>query len=270
MLTRAKTLLNQEFNKCYNTVNASKYYSDFAKEKIRHSLQVLGAGNYILKHENCFANESNESIEIIKTAILLHDVARFDEITALFYNPNQTLDHGVIGCDKLKTIKEYDNILLTLPTKHHGHLIEDYYLDDEYLTIKDKALQEQVTKIIFVVRDADKIANLHLITSDRTYLTPLFVPDIKDDTKSLSVDVIKDFYQHHTINRNFVKTQADCMMQYIAWLFDVNYKSSIEFCYKLKVIDRLFAYLDEFSLNKELNQILKIELENHLKDKFVL
>ncbi len=71
-----------------------------------------------------------------------------------------------MGCEKLRRIPEYDNILITLPVKHHGHLIEDFYTDSEYRNIEDRTIKEQVEKIIFTIRDADKIANFNLMMND--------------------------------------------------------------------------------------------------------
>ena len=51
MLKKAKNLLWEEYRKNYPVVKDSPYYAEYADEKIRHSLQVLGAGNYIVRHE---------------------------------------------------------------------------------------------------------------------------------------------------------------------------------------------------------------------------
>ena len=55
----------------FEIVKNSHYHKSFANEKIRHSLQVAGVGNGILRNEEYFKDKSYEFIEISKTAILL-------------------------------------------------------------------------------------------------------------------------------------------------------------------------------------------------------
>lgn len=270
MLNTAKKLLYSEFKKNYELVKSSKPHANFAKEKIHHSLQVLGAGNYIIKHEPWYALQTAEFIDLTKAAVLLHDISRFDEITKIFLKP-QSLDHGLMGWEKLKQIPFFSDIRITLPVKHHGHIIEDFYADEEYKSIQDARLKEEVENIIFVIRDADKIANLHLIMNDLSYLTPIFVPyidEVSSQERKISLQCVEGFHRHGTLVRNIAKTQADYMLYYICWLFDLNYKSSAEFCIKLKVVSRLFKQLQSYHDDQKLNDSLEAEMMSFLNHKF--
>ena len=131
MYEKAKNLLHNEYLRNFEIVKDSFYHKSFANEKIRHSLQVAGVGNGILRNEPYFKNKSPEFIEIAKTAILLHDIFRFSEIT-IKYKTGEKVDHGVMGADFLRNIPEFNTPLIILPVKHHGHMIEALYEDDEY------------------------------------------------------------------------------------------------------------------------------------------
>ena len=270
MLKEARNFLQDEFEKNYFIVKDNPYFATFAKEKIHHSLQVLGAGNYILRHEPWFADKNDNFIELAGTAILLHDIARFDEIREKYRKP-QDFDHGVAGAKKLRQILLYDDIRITLPIKHHGHLIEEFYADVEYQNIDDDNLKEEVTNIIFAIRDADKIANFNLITHDLEILEALFVPKpekLKTNSRQISEDVLGNFYAHKTLDREKFKTQADYMLSYIAWIFDINYKSSLMFCRKLNIVHKLFKHMMFYHDNKELNDKLEWEMDKYIKHRF--
>ena len=83
MLENALNLLYSEYERCLSIVKNSDFHIRYAEEKIHHSLQVLGAGNYIIKHEKWFQKQNEDFIDMVKTAVLLHDVARFEEIIGL-------------------------------------------------------------------------------------------------------------------------------------------------------------------------------------------
>ena len=101
---------------------------------------------------------------------MLHDIARFDEIRERFLGAKGPFDHSVAGGEKLRKIPLYSDVRITLPIKHHGHLIGDFYKDEEYCAIADPVLKEEVEKILFLIRDADKIANFNLMMYDQKML----------------------------------------------------------------------------------------------------
>lgn len=78
-LDKAKQILNKEYQQKYALAHTG-YQIDFMDEKIKHSYQVLGAGNVLLKHESCFAHINEEEKSYYQALVLLHDVARFKEI----------------------------------------------------------------------------------------------------------------------------------------------------------------------------------------------
>ena len=71
MLTKAYDLLEKQYQKCLNIVQSDAFFTAYADEKKRHSLQVAGAGNYLIKHINWLQNKPADFIELVKTAVLL-------------------------------------------------------------------------------------------------------------------------------------------------------------------------------------------------------
>ena len=149
MLAEAKYLLKKTYLPAQEKLSTSRNWQMFAEEKYIHSLQVLGAGNYILQHEDFFLNKSPEFIDLAKTVLILHDIARFEEIVLRSQNI-YNYDHGVEGAKMLERIPIFNNILITLPIKHHGHMIEDFYNDDAF-----KYFKNDKTSILWI--DSSKV-----------------------------------------------------------------------------------------------------------------
>ena len=92
-LDLAKKLLSEEYKNKYKLAN--EHGKRLMDEKIKHSYQVLGAGNYILKNESVFSKCNVDEIDFLKAIVLLHDIGRFQE------GVTSGIDHGVYGADML-------------------------------------------------------------------------------------------------------------------------------------------------------------------------
>lgn len=240
MLQEACKLLKDEYEKCLHCVQHDDFYRKYAQEKWRHSWQVMGAGNYIIAKIEWLKGCDCAYLDMVKTAVLLHDVCRFAEITSLCC-AHAKLDHGVAASELLQTIPMFADIRIWLPIKHHGHLIEDLYNDPVYQQIDDLHLKEQVEKICFIIRDADKIANLHMMCNEPDMLFLFTGTSSGDAEKDGSVsDIIKQTaFSGTTVPRNFGMTMSDRMVSFLSWYMDINYKYAIEFCATLGVTEKL-------------------------------
>lgn len=267
---KAKNLLFDEYHKNYEIVKNDDYFCGYMNEKIKHSLQVAGAGNGILRNEPYFQSQTLGFVGIAKTAILLHDVFRFNEIRIL-YQTGQKVDHGIKGAEMLKSIPDFNNILITLPIKHHGHMIEELYNDDEYKSIADEQVKEDVKHIAFAVRDADKIANWqYLMTDFENVKTFWFKNTERTSVAEMSVTpkVWQGFIHQDVINNKLVKTTADTMLSTLCWLFDINYAYSIKYSICLHLFDKFYQRMLEQGMKKgDVAQIQKV-VEDYIDKNF--
>ncbi len=237
-LTRAKKLLENEYNDKLNFAKGRG--KALIEEKIRHSYQVLGAGNLILKNEDVYKNLNNKEVDLLKSTLLLHDIGRFCEAV------QSGIDHGVYGANLLRNDADFGCNKVYLAIKHHGHLIEELYEDDEYLELPEEE-KEEVKKYIFLVRDADKIANFYLLMNEFKEMENLFFhPERLENTGSASLSVHNSFMKHCSINKRDVTNVADQSLMILACVFDLNYRSSFLFLDKLKIIDKLMDFCSKF------------------------
>lgn len=269
---KAKELLYEEYHKNFEIVKESPYHRRYVDEKIRHSLQVSGAGNGILKHESYFQNSSEEFIDIAKTAILLHDIFRFNEVRILFETGNR-IDHGAMGAEFLKQFPEFNNVLITLPIKHHGHMIEALYEDEEYQSITDDKLKQDVLHIAFAVRDADKIANWQIVTNEFDFVKKVWLPFPEDNSEEqgmLPPESWAYFSKQEVVPHGVVKTQTNAgeILSMLCWLFDMNYRYSVYYCNRLNLFAGFFRLLKQIKvIPEEINNIRAV-VKTFCKQKF--
>ena len=255
-LEYAERLLRLQYEQCLEIVHVDDFYKGYALEKWTHSWQVSGAGNYIIKRIGWLQQQSETYINMVRIAVLLHDCGRFTEIAQRFLKKNPC-DHGVACAELLRNTPMFDDVRIWLPIKHH----------EEYQNLKDENLKREIELICFVVRDADKIANLYLLKTNPAIL-PLFfgktdyVPEvdglISDSIKAASV-------QETTLPRSYDCTIAERMAGFVSWLLDINYQSSIEYCQKLNVIETLFSMLDKYCIDEEFKQKYISFVKNYLQ-----
>lgn len=267
---KAQKLLQEEYKRNFEIVKESDYHRSFVNEKIRHSLQVAGAGNGILRNESYFQNKPAEFVEIARTAILLHDIYRFNEIR-IRYQENRKLDHGVEGAKYLSEISDFNNPLIVLPVKHHGHMIERFYEDEVYCSIEDEELKDQIKHIIFAARDADKIANWQILTNEYENMRLVWLPNPQDRTEKQGVITDKiwnSFINEEVVLNEYITTNADCVIAVLAWIFDINYKYSVEYCMKLKHLEGFEKIMKDFKVEPEkIDTILNV-VKNYIKRHF--
>lgn len=259
---KAKKLLMSEYEHNLQFVRGSRFHELFMREKIEHSFQVSGAGNGILAHEKYFQDKDAEFLDIVRTAVLLHDIYRFRE-TRGWFETGQKVDHSVLGAELLQGIKDFDNILITLPIKHHGHMIEDFYADAEYQK-QDEQTKEKLKNIIFAVRDADKIANWYLLSRHWTDIQTVWLyhpEDFSEEQAKINDELWGYFVRHEVGPRNTEYTNAEVLLATLCWLFDINYTYSIDFCKKLNVFNNLYDVLRQRRVSeskiKDISQIIK-------------
>lgn len=266
---KAKELLFKEYHENFKVVKGSSYHEAYMNEKIRHSLQVSGAGNGIVAHEPYFEGQTDEFIDIARTSILLHDIYRFREIRLLF-ETGQRIDHGIMGAEFLGQTADFNNILICLPIKHHGHMIECLYEDPEYLA-QNEETQDKIKHIAFAVRDADKIANWYLLGHEWDLFKDVWLPH-PDDSSPAQVKISDGLWQYFKRNEvaphHLSQTNADMLVSVLCWLFDMNYDYSVSFCKYHDLFNGLCRILSQMNVsNAKVAQIFQI-MKDYTQSKF--
>lgn len=253
---KAKILLDTEYSAYYQ--KATTHAQKVMDEKKCHSYQVLGVGNYLLKHETAFQNCTLSEIQRLKATVLLHDLGRFYEV--FLHEDGGKVDHGVYGASLLAKYSDFNRFDIVLSVRHHGHLIEKLYEDADYVKLSAEE-QLEIQKIIYLVRDADKVANFYLLSRHFKEMENLFF------LKSLLNCQIKEpcplvwdaFMKHTAVDLRNVKSFADQAVMYLACVYDLAYVSSFVLINKLDILPKLLDCFDKF-LTEDYASICRHEL----------
>ncbi|MBP5215519.1 MAG: hypothetical protein J6039_03065 [Alphaproteobacteria bacterium] len=266
MFDYALRFLRLQYEQCLDLVSGNDFYTLYANEKWRHSLQVSGAGNYLLKRINFLKDKSEQYIDMLKSAILLHDFCRFSEIAQAFHG-KKSYDHGVAAAKFLEYTPLFDDIRIRLPIKHHGHLMEDLYKDEEYQNLPQN-LQNEVEKICFIIRDADKIANLNLFTHEEEYRILFFGYDNYRHPQygKISEEIRKHSDEVETLPRFANASVADRLAGLVSWYLDINYAYSLDYCTKTNSTDIIFKMFADLCQDKEFAEHYSDFVLNYLQN----
>ena len=239
--------LEKEFKNFINSYNSEE--AGF-KLKVVHTYKVAANSKMIAEGLKL----DKEDIDLAYLIGILHDIGRFEEINYFKQFDSVSFDHALYGVKILfedNLIRQfiennkYDNIIKVAIENHSRFKIEDGLDAKELLHAK-------------IIRDADKLDNFRIKKEES--LENIFPGIIKDENdiknSTISDAVYKDIMNNKCVNIKDRKTPLDYWLCVLAFMFDLNFKSSYEFIIKNNYIDII---IDRFKYN---NQNTKERLEN--------
>ena len=125
-------------------------------------------------------------------------------------------------------------------------MIEALYADEQYQNLP-KDIREEVQKICFIVRDADKIANFNMVVHESHFL-PLFTGIDRELTPEdfvISDHVKETAFIENTVPKPFY-TLGDRVTAFLSWYLDINYRAALDYCEKLGVTALVFDMFDKY------------------------
>ena len=235
--------------------------------KIRHTYNVIDSSRYI-------ANElklNEENAKLAELIALLHDIGRFEQLKKFdSYNDFEEMDHAEAGIKLLFETKEdgklfirkfveeekYDRIIYKAIKNHNKYEIESNLDEIENLHAK-------------LIRDSDKIDNFRVKEKEST--EALFGISMEEfEKEKISDFIFEDYKKEKLVDSRTVVTHMDMWVSYLAFLFDFNFKESIEYVknknYVNINIDRIhYKDKDTFSKMQEIRKISNEYIEKRLK-----
>lgn len=231
----------------YEYVQSYDMNNNLINLKYYHSLRVYELSNKIGKS----IMFDNESMDIANLIAILHDIGRFEQIK--IYNTlidAKSTDHAQLGVEMLfdkNIIREfigdnkYDNIIKTA-----------IYYHNKFQLPND--LDKKTLPFCKIIRDADKLDIYKLITEDR----PLVINNDDEVTNS----ILTNFLDGNTADISKSKTSKDRVIFFLSFIFDLNYKYSLDYIIENNYIDKIIAPLDG-----ELKKIIKDKLNDYIDEK---
>lgn len=212
--------------------------------KQQHSIRVMKISEQLATSMKL----KKEQVQLATLIGLLHDIARFEQYTKYkTFKDSESLDHGDYAIEilfKNGTIRkyietdEYDNIIKQAIKNHNKFKIEDGLSEEKKLFAK-------------LIRDADKIDIIF-------EMTDIFWKGKEDEVNNSK---ISEEMWNCVLERKLFKrkkgvniTGIDNVISVILFIFDINFKESLEILYKKNyinfIIDRFNPIYEKEKMKK--------------------
>lgn len=226
------------------------------KRKQLHSLRVMR----ISKEIAIGLNLNDDEIKIATLIGLLHDIGRFEQYTNYkTFRDNDSIDHGDLGAKILE--KDIRNYIET--DKYDEIIIKAVKNHNKYAIPKD--LTGELLLFTKLIRDADKIDILYESIEIFNLGNELEV-----ENSQISPQIFEKICDKKQIKRtkNMQKTPADTIVSFIAFIFDINFKTSFQIIQRENYINQI---LDRYNFKdkqtkEEVEKIREIA-NNYIKEK---
>ncbi len=260
-------ILKQYYREATKQVPTDSPCKQTLDHKFRHSIEVLRQGNTILAHTQELQNQNKIFRDLAQRALLFHDIGRFEENVRIFnarHNGTEitamsdTYDHGVIGFELMQNRPPYNDMRILFAIRWHGKNLEEIYASDMYRQIKDSPLYGDIMQILFLVRDADKLANLYAAKEQDRLRHDLFYEQLPEEVlrSPLSAEVKAQFANGKTVLSPTLHSFADRILQLLSWIYDFNYPATKDIFKQNKYAEFLLDLLSQYHRNpQDLQQI---------------
>ena len=246
-------------------------FMDDINHKFKHSVEVLHIGRTILKQTPELSDRTVEFSNFAEKALLFHYVGRFTESTLRYTAQNSAdkeapapiYDHSLIGFELLKQNPLYNDIRILLAVRFHGSLMRDVKNSPLWQQAEDSPHFQNAEKILYLVRDADKLSILHSTVSENRLMKDPFYRQLTPEALNapLSENVLQQFMNQQNIVSSTVYSFADRLLYVLSWIFDFNYQKTRQIfrqkAYARYLLDLLTQYHKNESDIKTIEQLAK-------------
>ncbi len=201
---------------------------------------------------------SPASRRLAEAAALLHDIARFPQFVQFgTFQDSRSRDHGRWG----REILEEEGILREIsPGKEEDIILQA--VENHNRQFLPGGLSSEADTQCRVLRDADKIDIIHVVTSQR--LTPRGLTEDPGGSREEVFDgrLVQAVLSNRSADNRLVQTAADMHILQLTWLYDLNYPVTWKILQERGLIEALLGRLPEDSPGGK--QVMK-EVRSHVR-----
>lgn len=190
-----------------------------------------------------FLNLSNHDVELAEIIGLFHDVGRFYQYQKYkTFNDAQSEDHANLALKVIEGLEFFNELsvddyeLVKFAIKNHNKKVIEPCDDDR--------------KVFFakLIRDADKLDIYRVLepyfAQENADKMPNFITGRSPD---ISPDFVEKFVRGEQTDYNLIRTNGDRKIVRLMWIYDVNFKWTME-----KIVER--GYIDKIIENLPMNE----------------
>lgn len=176
---------------------------------------------------------SNKLKLVAKVVGLFHDLGRWEQIKSYStFNDNPDFDHGNESRKLLESLNILENnsfaeqILFAVQNHNKAHLQDS----DDFVA----------TLLLQIIRDADKLDALNIVCEhiDKDKINPTIELELPE-SETISEIVWQSFIKKEIINYVDLQSVNDFRLLQIAWIFDINFRHTIDEIIKQNYINIL-------------------------------
>ena len=97
---------------------------------------------------------------------------------------------------------------------------------------------------------------------EKLVLSGFIVNQLKN--KSPSEKIMQDFKNEKLLKTPELICRSERLLQLIAWVFDLNFQSSVQFCEKLNLFTKMISAFNENCESVEIQEIVANKLKNYI------
>lgn len=203
-----------------------------------------------------------ESLVLAEAIGLLHDAGRFEQFTKYkIYKDMKSEDHAVIG---LRVI-EKQGLLKGLADDEREIIIKSV----KYHNICDLPEDEDEKVLLYsrLIRDADKLDSLDIVVCYHEEQENHSNAALEDYSKSddISKEIIEDVLSGRNVEYGKVRTMNDSRLTFLAWMFDVNFKYTLERMKEKEYVERIINLLPDNEDIRKIHMFMDHYIEERLR-----
>lgn len=228
--------------------------------KKEHSLRVAANS----KNLASILRLNEEDSELAVTAAVFHDIGRFKQLVDFnTFNDSVSEDHAEAAVRILKeqdflakNSEEFQEIVFSAIRLHNKFELPKKLNEREFLHAR-------------ILRDADKLDILKVLTDYYTNKNQkpnhTLTWDLPAATQ-VSPGAVKEVLAGKLVSKNEVKSEMDVKIMQLSWIYDINFRASIELILQNRFLEKIYNSLPKNDTVIEIYRKIKVYAENKLLD----
>ncbi len=197
---------------------------------------------------------------------LFHDIGRFKQAELYdTFNDRISINHAELSSkvlfdekliDNFNVEEKYKKIIKLAVLNHNKNKIDDNLSDEELLFAK-------------IIRDADKL-DIYYTICEYDFQSIFWYSDF--NCTQISESIMNDFINNHFVNYSYIKTNADQIPIFYAYIFDFYFSFSLKFLKEKMYLDKFTNRIyDNFTNDTVKHQVKHIlEISNEFLNKYAI